>query len=129
MTLIEQLARYLADEGIGPFEGKESGAIFSGVMPPAPQRAINVRATDLRTPGDTDGARVQIGVRSEGATPWSLEKAIEIVELLADLRDLLFTPDGFYIIGIELMNGPSFGSLEPNVEQLYYSNFRIYYCK
>lgn len=128
MTIIEQLARYLAAKLALPFEGAVSGAVFFGYLPAAPVKAVCVYASDLRAPGDQDGARVQIVIRSDADGAWPLEKAVEIMRLLDERRDLLFTADGDYISRVETESGFEFAGLENNATQMYAANFRVYYC-
>ena len=128
MTIIEQLARYLAAKLGLPFEGSTGGAVFFGYMPDKPVKAICVYANDIRAPGDSDGARVQIVIRSDADGAWPLSTAVEIMRLLDDQRDLLFTADGSYVSRVETEKGFEFIGLESNSTQMYAANFRVYYC-
>lgn len=128
MTIIEQMARFLAVKLRLPFEGDADGAVFFGYMPETPVKALCVYANDLRAPGDSDGARVQIVIRSNADGAWPLEKAVEIMRLLDDRRDLLFVADGDYVSRVETESGFEFVGLENNSTQMYAANFRVYYC-
>lgn len=129
MTIIEQLARFLAAKLRIPFEGTDAeGAVFFGYMPDKPAKAICVYANDLRTPGDSDGTRVQIIIRSDMDGAWPLEKAVQIMRLLDGRRDLTFTLDGDYIIRVEAEKGFEFSGLAAGNTQMYAANFVIYTC-
>lgn len=128
MTIIEQLARFLASKLSFQFEGTHSGSVFFGYLPETPIKAICVYANDLRAPGDLDGARVQIVIRSDLDGAWPLEQAVEIARLLDDARDMIFVPDGAYITRIETEKGFEFAGMAGNNTQLYAANFRVYYC-
>ena len=129
MTIIEQLARFLAAKLRLPFEGNEAnGAVFFGYMPAEPVKAMCVYANDLRAPGDMDGARVQIVIRSDMDGAWPLEKALQIMRLMDEQRDLIFTPDGYYVNRIVTEKGFEFSGLTEGNTQMYAANFRIYYC-
>ena len=88
MTIVEQLARFLANKLQLPFEGTEAGAVFYGYLPEEPVKAICVYANDLRAPGDSDGTRVQIVVRSDMDGAWALAQSMQIMSELDDARDL-----------------------------------------
>lgn len=129
MTIIEQLARFLASKLRLPFEGADAdGAVFFGYMPDKPAKAICVYANDLRTPGDSEGTRVQIIIRSDMDGAWPLEKAVQIMRLLDGRRDLTFTADGDYIIRVEAEKGFEFSGLAAGNTQMYAANFVVYAC-
>ena len=129
MTIVEQMARFLANKLRLPFEGNQAeGAVFFGYMPAEPAKALCVYANDLRAPGDMDGARVQVVIRSDMDGAWPLEKAVEIMRLLDEQRDMIFTPDGYYINRITTEKGFEFAGLTESNTQMYAANFRIYYC-
>ena len=128
MTIIEQAARYLAAKLRLPFESDQPGSVFFGYMPAKPAKAICVYANDLRAPGDDEGARIQVVVRSDLDGAWPLEKSVEIMRLLDEQRDVLFTKDGDFISRIETESGFEFAGMSDNQIQMYAANFRVYYC-
>ena len=128
MTIVEQLARFLANKLQRPFEGTEAGAVFYGYLPEEPVKAICVSANDLRAPGDSDGTRVQIVVRSDMDGAWALAQSMQIMSELDDARDLIFVPDGSYILRVETEKGFQFTGMAGNNTQFYAANFRVYYC-
>lgn len=128
MTIIEQLARHIANRLCHPFEGDEDGSVFFGYMPAEPVRAICVYAEDLRPEGDTYGTRVQIVIRSDTDGLWPLETGLSIMRLLDGQRDTMLQPDGAYINRIDMEQGFEFGGISDNNTQLYAANFAIYYC-
>ena len=130
MNVVEQLARYLAAKLGLPFEGSgdDAAAVFFGYMPAEPVRAVCVYAADLRAPGDADGARVQIAIRSDLDGAWPLELAEEILELLDERRDLLLSIDGSYVHRVETERGFEFSGLESGNAQIYVADFRVYAC-
>ena len=130
MTIIEQLARYLAAKLELAFEGdgRADAACFFGYMPAEPVRAVCVYAGDLRAPGDLDGVRVQIAIRSDADGAWPLSLAVEIMRLLDDQRDLLFTAEGDYVNRVETERGFEFSGLNDGNTQLYTADFRVYAC-
>ena len=130
MTIIEQLARYLAAKLQISFEGNGGSetACFFGYMPAEPAKAVCVYANDLRAPGDLDGVRVQIAIRSDGDGAWPLALAVDIMCLLDDQRDLLFVPEGDYVNRVETERGFEFTGLNDNNTQFYTANFRVYAC-
>ncbi len=128
MTIVEQLARFLANKLQLPFEGTEAGAVFYGYLPEEPVKAVCVYANDLRAPGDSDGTRVQIVVRSDMDGAWALAQSMQIMSELDDARDLIFVPDGSYILRVETEKGFQFTGMAGNNTQFYAANFRVYYC-
>lgn len=130
MTIVEQLARYLAAKLRLPFEGDGSSAAacFFGYMPAAPVKAVCVYASDLRAPGDLDGARVQIAIRSDVDGEWPLSLAVEIMRLLDEQRDLLLVAEGDYVNRIETERGFEFAGLNDGNTQFYTAHFRVYAC-
>jgi hypothetical protein len=128
MSIIEQLARFLAGKLQLPLEGDTDGAVFYGYMPEKPTKAICVYANDLRAPGDDEGTRVQIVVRSDMDGGWALAQSLSIMSILDDARDLIFVRDGAYIPRIETEKGFQFSGMAGNNTQFYAANFRIYYC-
>ena len=128
MTIVEQLARFLANKLQLPFEGTEAGAVFYGYLPEEPVKAVCVYANDLRAPGDSDGTRVQIVVRSDMDGAWALAQSMQIMSELDDARDLIFVPDGSYILRVETETGFQFTGMAGNNTQFYAANFRVYYC-
>ena len=128
MTIIEQLARFLAAKLNAQFEGTQSGSVFFGYLPASPDKAICVYANDLRGPGDLEGALVQIVIRSDLDGAWPLTQAIEIIRLRDDARDMIFVPDGAYLTRVETEKGFEFSGMAGNNIQLYAANFRVYYC-
>ena len=129
MTIIEQLARYLAAKLRLGFEETGAGAaVFFGYMPMEPVKAVCVYANDLRAPGDSDGVRVQVAIRSDADGAWPLNLAVEILRLLDDRRDLLFVPDGSYVSRVETQRGFEFTGLSDDNTQFYTAEFCIYSC-
>ena len=130
MNILEQLARYLAAKLNLPFEGSADApaAVFFGYMPAEPVRAVCVYAADLRAPGDADGARVQVAIRSDLDGAWPLEVAEEILELLDERRDLLLSIDGSYVHRVETERGFEFSGMGESDTQLYAADFRVYAC-
>ena len=130
MTIIEQLARYLASKLGLPFEGGPGAeaACFFGYMPAEPTKAVCVYANDLRAPGDLDGVRVQIAIRSDTDGAWPLSLAVEILRLLDDRRDLLFTAEGDYVNRVETERGFEFTGLNDSNTQFYTADFKVYAC-
>ena len=129
MTIIEQLARWLAAKLNLPVEDTAAGgAVFWGYLPEAPARAVCVYAEELRPEGDTDGTRVQIVVRSGADGAWPLETALAIVRLLNDRRDVLFVRDGAYISRVETERGFEFAGMSEGNTQQYAGYFRVYDC-
>lgn len=128
MMIVEQLARFLANKLQLAFEGTEPGAVFYGYLPEEPIKAICVYANDLRAPGDSDGTRVQIVVRSDMDGAWALAQSMQVMSELDDARDLIFVPDGSYISRVETEKGFQFNGMAGNNTQFYTANFRVYYC-
>ena len=130
MTIIEQMARYLAAKLGLPFEGDAGAgaAVFFGYLPEAPAKAICVYASDLRAPGDADGARVQVVIRSDADGAWPLTAAVEILDLLDERRDLLFAPGGCYVNRVETVRGFEFTGINDGDAQYYAAEFRVYAC-
>ncbi len=128
MTILEQLARFLAGKTQCTFEGNDDGAVFYGYMPEKPVKAVCVYASDLRASGDEDGTQVQVGIRSDMDGAWALEKATQIINLLDEARDLIFVKDGSYINRVETINGFEYTGLDSNNTQFYTANFRVYWC-
>ena len=128
MTIIEQLARFIANRLALPFEGTEDGSVFFGYLPAEPVRAICVYADDLRPEGDTSGTRVQVVIRSDTDGLWPLETGLAIMRLLDDRRDIMFQPDGSYVNRIDMEQGFEFGGMADNNTQLYAASFTVYYC-
>ena len=124
MTVVEQLARYLAAKLQLPFEEK----VFFGYMPAEPVKAVCVYAADLRAPGDLDGARVQVAIRSDADGAWPLSLAVEIMRLLDDQRDLLFTAGGDYVSRVQTERGFEFTGLSDGGTQFYTADFKVYAC-
>ena len=124
MTIIEQLARYLAGKLQLPFED----GVFYGYMPAEPVKAVCVYANDLRAPGDLEGVRVQVAIRSDTDGAWPLELAVEIMRLLDDQRDLLFTAEGDYVNRVETERGFEFTGLNDSNTQFYTADFKVYAC-
>ncbi len=130
MNIIEQMARYLAAKLALPFEGggDDEAAVFFGYMPAEPVKAVCVYAGDLRAPGDPDGARVQVVIRSNEDGAWPLRVAVEILRQLDERRDLLFLSEGDYVNRVETERGFEFNGLSDNNTQLYAADFRVYAC-
>ena len=125
MTLVEQLARYLAHRlGLG-FETE----VFFGYMPETPARAIGVYASDLRPADDLEGTRVEVAVRSDLDGAWAMEQAVAIMRALDGLRDAMFTPEGSYIHRVEAEKGFEFTGVEGQNVQYYTARFRVYGCE
>lgn len=127
MTIVEQAARYIAAKLRTPFEGTEDGSVFWGYLPETPTKAICVYADDLRCPGDDEGTKLQVIIRSDLDGGWALEKAIAIMSILDDMRDLIFVQDGAYITRISAEKGFEFNGMSNNA-QFYSANFQVYYC-
>ena len=124
MTLVEQLARYLAHRlGLG-FEK----VVFFGYMPESPVRAIGVYAGDLRPAGDFEGTRVEVAVRSDLDAAWAMEQAVAIMGLLDGLKDVMFIPEGSYIHRVEAGKGFEFTGVEDGNVQYYTAWFQVYGC-
>lgn len=128
MTMLEQMARFLASRLGYAFEGDSDGSVFFGYLPEKPVKAICVYANELRASGDRDGTRIQVGIRSDMDGAWPLETAVRIMALLDDAHDLLFTEDGKYINRIETQSGFEYAGLDSNNTQFYTANFRVYCC-
>ncbi len=130
MSVIEQLARYLAAKLRLPFEGNgdDAAAVFFGCMPDEPARAVCVYASDLRAPGDPDGARVRILIRSDADGAWPLNVAMRILDLLDERRDLLLAPEGDYVNRVETERGFEFTGINDDDKQYYAADFRVYAC-
>lgn len=130
MSVIEQLAAYLAERLNLPLEGNgdDGAAVFFGCMPDEPARAICVYATDLRAPGDPDGARVRVAIRSDADCAWPLDVAMEILRQLDERRDLLLAPGGDYVIRVETERGFEFAGINDEDLQYYTADFRVYAC-
>ena len=129
MTILEQLARYLAARLNLPFEGDDpAGAVFYGYLPERPVRAVCVYADDLRPGGGEQGAAVQIAVRSDVDGEWPLQTGLAILRALDERRDLLPVAGGDYISRIRTERGFEFGGLMANNTQVYTATFRVYTC-
>ena len=129
VTIIEQLARYIAIRLKLPFEGvSDAGSVFFGYLPAEPVKAVCVYADDLRAEGSASGTRVQIVIRSDTDGLWPLERGLEIMRLLDRRHDIMFQADGSYVNRIETDKGFEFAGMADNNTQLYAANFRIYYC-
>ena len=128
MTIVEQLARFLADRLGLPFEGDGEGAVFFGYLPDRPVKAVCVYARDLRAGDDGEGTRVQIALRSDADGAWPLELAARIMALLDGRRDMICCADGDYIHRVEAARGFEFSGMEDNATQFYTADFRVYWC-
>lgn len=126
MSILEQLARYLANRLGIDYEGGASG-VFCGAMPEAPARAVCVCADDLRSPGDARGTGVTVTVRSDRDGAWPLETAAAVVRSLDGRRDVLLVPDGDHVHRIELEGGFAYDGYAPYNTQTYVGTFRIYW--
>ena len=129
MTILEQLARYLAAKLGLPFEdcGAEA-SVFFGSLPDAPAKAVCVYASDLRCAGDEDGSRVQVIVRSDSDGGWPVELAARLMALLDEARDVAFVPEGCYVNRVDTERGFEFTGTAANGAQFYAARFRIYTC-
>lgn len=129
MTILEQLARYLAAKLSLPFEdvGAEA-SVFFGALPDAPAKAVCVYASDLRPAGDDDGSRVQVILRSDSDGGWPAELSARVMALLDEARDVAFVPDGCYVNRVETERGFEFTGTAANGAQFYAARFRIYTC-
>ena len=129
MTIVEQLARFLAARLRLPFEGADAGgAVFFGWMPEAPAKAVCVYAADLRRGDDDAGSRVQVAIRSDADGAWPLGIAAEIMRQLDGRRDAMFTPGGSYVHRVEALRGFEFNGMEGNGTQIYTAEFRVFEC-
>lgn len=128
MSIIEQLARYLASEDVGVLEGNDEGSIFWGAMPALPVKAICVCGSDMRQRRDSDGARVMIYIRSDEDGSWPIEKSMQIADMLDGLNNILLVENGDYVVRVTVENGPSFVGLISNATQAYSINLRVHYC-
>lgn len=129
MTILEQLARYLAAKLGLPFEDLDAEAsVFFGALPDAPARAVCVYASDLRPAGDDDGSRVQVILRSNGDSGWPAALSARVMALLDEARDVAFVPDGCYVNRVETERGFEFTGTAANGAQFYAARFRIYTC-
>ena len=128
MTIIEQLARFLAARLRLPFETGSEAAVFFGYMQDFPVKAVGVYANGLRAPGDPEGTRVQVIIRSDQDGGWPLDMAARITELLDEQRDLLFVPGGDYVSRVATERGFEFSGIADNGTQLYAADFTIYHC-
>ena len=130
MTIVEQLARYIAARLGLPFEGgNASGAVFFGSMPDAPAKAICVSAGDLRDAGDPGGTLAQVDIRSDLDGAWPLRQAARLMRLLDGQRDVIFMPEGYYVHRIEAERGFEYAGAGQNNTQYHTARFRIYYCE
>ena len=129
MTIVEELARYIAARLGLPFEdcGAEAG-VFFGCMPDTPAKAVCVYAGGLRPAGDADGSRVQVVIRSDADGGWPLRQAVALTALLDEARDLIFAPEGHYVNRVVTERGFEFTGTAANNTQFYAADFRIYYC-
>lgn len=129
MTIVEQLARFLAARLRLPFEAADGGgAVFFGYMPDAPARAVCVYAADLRDGDDARGTLVQIAIRSDADGAWPLEIAAAIMRRLDGCRDALFTPDGSYVHRVEAVRGFEFNGTDASGAHYYSAEFRVFGC-
>ena len=129
MTILEQLARYLAAKLNLPFEDLDAQAsVFFGALPDAPAKAVCVYASDLRPSGDDDGSRVQVIIRSDMDGGWPAQLAVRLMALLDEARDVCFVPDGCYVNRVETERGFEFTGTSQNGAQYYAARFRIYTC-
>ena len=130
MSIVEQLARFLAGKLALPFEDCGAGAsVFFGWMPEAPVRAVCVLADGLRPDGDAGGSRVQVLIRAGTDGGWALERAAEILSLLDGARDLMLVPEGAVLSRAEVERGFRFSGLAGNNTQFYAAEFVIFACQ
>lgn len=127
MTIIEQLARYIAAELGLEFEGTSEGSVFFGYIPQRPVKAICFLANDLKPPKDDEGTRVQIYIRSDKDGAYPLNIGIDIMRLLDDRTDVLFIEGGNYISRIKTERGLRAEVVDDDM-QGYSINFCVYYC-
>ena len=129
MTIVEQLARFIAAKLGLPFEGIDAeAAVFFGCLPDAPKKAVCVYAGGLRPAGDYEGTRVQVVIRSDSDGGWPLRQAARLTALLDEARDLIFVPDGLYVDRVEAERGFEFTGTAGEGAQYYAAGFRIYCC-
>ncbi len=118
MLITEQLARYLNGQGI---------QAVTNFMPPEPSRMACVYASDLRTPSDADGARVQIVFRGERADNLGLLDAAKAAACLEGFQGLLCA-EGSYVINIDIESGPAAMGADNNNRCEFSLNLRIWTC-
>ena len=126
MNLLEQFARHLEFLGLGRVSTRDSpGNIFYGTMPPEPERAICVFATDASYPGSIEGARLQVVVRGKND-----RDAFETCHEIACEMDLFngFLAGGLARAIIFVLNGAHGIGTDERKRVLYACNLRVRYC-
>jgi len=119
MELTEHIAQFLRDND---FEGATSGQ-----MPPDPDRIATAYATGVRNPGDPDGSRFQVIVRSERDNDTAMGDALRVIELLDEFEGIL-TIDSPYFQRITVEGGAANLGADGNGRISYSINFRAWYC-
>ena len=99
-----------------------------GVLPQDPARCFAVFGSDVRRPGDTDGARIQVQIRGPDAGSAIPATDADTISGLLDDFSGLFHADGNYIVRVDLESGPASLGADNNNRQLYSINFRVWYC-
>lgn len=127
MTIIEQIAHYIADELQLEYEGNSDGSVYYGHLPGKPSKAVCVYAYEVPS-SDGLGARIQIIIRYDDDKIFPLDLGMRIYDLLVDKKDLLLVPDGNFIERIVLERGFEFFGVDGRETQLYSANFKVYYC-
>lgn len=125
MHLLEQLIRQMSYEGLGALL-EDGGALCFGVMPPEPGHVICVIARDVRTPGDPDGAMVQVLVRGGEGVMMALGPAQAVADAMDGWSGYLCGSG--YRADIELVNGPADIGPDKSGRHLYAMNFCVRYC-
>mgnify|MGYP001336640471 CR=1 FL=1 len=121
MNLSEQLARWLEPQF-------PASVVTHGFMPETPDRCIAVYGADLRTLGDSDGARLQIRVRGDRTASMAADDAQVLANLLDDYHDGVWVPDAAYIIRVHVESGPAHIGADQNNRQEYTLNLRVWTC-
>jgi len=133
MTLIEELATYLNDEGIGTFNPNTVGGnIFLTILPQTPDIVIAIYPTGGNA---TDGklkyeeASVQLiarGTTEDQFTPY--EALVNVYNKLQGFHHDTFTTGGFFIINcIGDQSAPGYIGKDSVGRYEYSLNFKIHY--
>lgn len=118
MLITEQIAQFLNGHGI---------CAVTNFMPPEPSRMACVYASDLRTPSDPEGARVQVIFRGERADNLGLLDAAKAAAYLDGFHGLLCA-DGSYVINIDIESGPAAMGADNNNRCEFSLNLRVWTC-
>ena len=126
MNLLEQIARHLELCGFGIAADEErDGNIHWGRMPDSPDDCICVYSTNSATPGDEQGARIQIMNRSVEPGK-AYEVAYDIACELDDFIGFLAGDGSMAHITVE-SSAVGLGA-DTKKRELYSTNIRVRYC-